>query len=392
MSNVQAVTALTISGSLTFGMVLALLGYLKLTLARHPQQATRRIDLLLSLLNLALIPLTIAAGVLVDFWGVRHTIITGSILLSLAFLALSAGAAYRRTLVYVAVAAFGASAVGTASLVLMPQGLFGTHETTASLQLGLVLVALGALLMQPLLDILVRSVGFRLTMLFVALVSLAPAFLAALPDRGTFPARGTIDALSGLLQDGGVWMAGLVFFCYAPLEAFVSVWTTNYLSNTGQSQRQVRWLAGFWCAFLLSRLLVAFIEHAGYLRDDWSGWFLFASAMLSTVTLGNMAGAIRPAHGGKGLILLGFFLGPLFPLLAGMLFRMSQTQDLTGTAFGVLQACGILGSLALAPLVRVSARARTIQGALVIPLVIAGVLTAAILLFGLAQTITEPRA
>jgi hypothetical protein len=371
---------------MTFGMVLALLGHLKTVLARRPPEpGTRRIDLLLSLLNLALAPMMLAAGLLVDFWGVRQTIIAGSVLLSLAFLSLSSGAAYKRTVFAVAVAAFGAAAVGTSSLVLMPQGLFGTHETTASVMLGLVLVALGALLTPPLIDLLVGGIGFGRTMAVIAFLALVPAFLAALPERGTFGGAASPAALAPLLQNAAVWMACVVFFCYAPLEGFISVWVTSLLNSIGHPERQVRWLAGFWGAFLLSRLAVAFIEHAGYLGDQVAHWFLIGTAFLTAVALGNLAGAVRAINAGKGLLLVGFFLGPLFPLLAGMVFRMSHTHDLPGTTFGLLYACGSFGSLALAPLVSLSARASNIGVALRIPLFISLVLAAATVLFVLTS-------
>jgi hypothetical protein len=385
MLGVQAVTALTIGGSVAFGMALALLGHLKLELSRRPEQVTGRVDLLLSLLNLALIPMTIAAGVLVDFWGVRPTIILGSVLLALSFLALSAGANFGRSIVAVTVAAFAAAAVGTSSLILMPRGLFGLHEATASLQVGLVLVALGALLMPPLIDLLVRGVGFGRSMAIVAFLMLLPAFLAALPPAGDLAAEGQIGQLLPLLKEPGVWLAGVVFFCYAPLEAFVSVWSTAMLGGIGESRRQVRWLAGFWTAFLLSRLGIGFVEHAGYLHDDWSGWFLFGSALLAAVVIGNLSGTFRAHQTSTGLVFLGFFLGPLFPFLVGMLFHLSSDAGLPGTAFGLLFACGSLGSLVLSPLVHVSAGARTVQAALRIPLFLALLLAAATLLFVLSQ-------
>jgi hypothetical protein len=331
----------------------------------------------------------------------------------------------------------------------MPRGLFGAHEATASLQLGFVLIALSALIMPPFVDLLVRGIGFRRVMAIIAFLVLAPAFLAApaavgfkLSDRaiealrrdnvpelvvqklkdlkdqeftsraefvealnqrlgederqryqdivlnraGDLATGGSRTRLDRLVEDPSMWLAALVFFCYSPLEAFVSVWTTTLLISMGEPQRQVRWLAGFWSAFLLSRLAFAFIEHAGYLHDDWASWFLFGSALMSAVVIGNLSGAFRAHQAGMGLVILGCFLGPLFPFLAGRLFSLESTRDVPGTAFGLLYGCGSLGSLALAPLVGLSASARSIQAALRIPLFIALVLAAATLLFILSQS------
>jgi hypothetical protein len=384
--NTQAVTALTISGCLAFGMVLALLGRFKLALADRPEQVTGRVDLLLSLLNALLIPMMFGAGLLVDTIRPDRTMVLGSVVLALAFLALSAGPAYLRCVLSVIAAAFGAAAVGVATVVLMPRGLFGDFETTASLQFGLVLVSLGALLTPPLIDVLLRCVGFGRSMAVVALLMLAPALLAW-RAWGALAESPPPIPLSALFEDAGVWMAGLVFFCYAPLEGFLSVWTTALLTQLRQPERQVRWLAGFWSAVVVSRLAVALVEHAGYLGDAWSGWFLVGSAVLAAVVLGNLAGAVHARYVGSGLVLLGCCLGPIFPLLVGMLFHRPAALQWQGSAFGLLYACGSLGSLALAPLVASSARAQTLMRALQVPLALAGLLAAAVLLFVL---LTKP--
>jgi MFS family permease len=388
MSNV-AVTTLTVTAAVVAGMVMALFGNLKLVVARRPEHADRQVGRLLSALNLALIPFMLAAGLFVDAWGVRPTLIAGSMLLALSFLALSARPAYEQTLFTVAAAAVGACGLHVATLVQLPRGLFGVSEVAASLQLGLVFVALGALLAPPLLDMLLATAGFRRTMALLALVFLLPAFLAGLPAAEDF-AHPRVARLAEVL-DPRVLMAGLVFFVYAPLEAFVSVWTATYLGNLGQAERQSRWLACFWAAMLASRFGFAFILQGSSLGDEYTGWFLVLPAVLSAVVLGNMSGATRHQSALSGLILLGFFLGPVFPMLLAKLFMALVGVDAAGnkvdgpdgTAYALLHAFGSVGSLLLAPLVRLSAGQRSIQAALRIPLLIALVLAASTLMFAL---------
>src|SRR4051794_12231465 len=169
MPQLPALTVLTVTSCLLVGMVLALLGNLKLALARRPEQTHGSIRRYLTLLNLLLIPLILLAGVLVDLAGVRAMLVAGSILLALAFLSLSAPTNFGRTLFATGVAALGASILWVATIVLLPSGLFGPQELTASGQVGLVLVAMGALLTPPLFDLLVYSAGFRRTMALLAL-------------------------------------------------------------------------------------------------------------------------------------------------------------------------------------------------------------------------------
>ena len=390
MPHVPALTVLTVTSALLVGMVLALLGNLKLALARRPEQTHGSIRRYLTLLELLLIPLILAAGILVDLAGVRAMLVTGSVLLALAFVSLSAPTTFGRTLFATLVAALGASILWVATLVLLPSGLFGPGELTASCQVGLVLVAMGALLTPPLFDLLLHTIGLRRTMAFFALILLAPAFFAGVTRADEFPIPSARNPLFGLVADPAVWMAAVVFFVYAPLEAFVSVWTTTYLTSLAMPQKQSWWLAGFWTSLMLSRVLFGYLQHVIQqytpLGSSHEGWFLVLSAALAAVILGNMAGMVHPEKAFWGLILLGFALGPLFPILLGLLFQVRGVESAPGTAFGLLHAAGSVGSLLLSPLVTLSAGARKIQVALRIPLFIALVLTAVTVLFALVTT------
>jgi hypothetical protein len=391
MPYAPALTVLTVTSALLVGLVLALLGNLKLALARRPEQTHGSIRRYLSLLNFLLIPLVAGAGVLVDVAGVRVMLVAGSVLLALALVSLSAPTTFARTFLATLVAALGASILWVATVVLLPSGLFGPREVTASCQVGLVIMALGALLTPPLFDVLLHAIGLRRTMALFALVLLAPAFLAAVPRADEFPIGSARHLLFEPLNDPAVWLAAAVFFVYAPLEAFVSVWTTTYLTTSSQPQKQSWWLAGFWTSLLLSRVLFGYLQHViqqfTSLGTSGDGWFLVLSAALAAVVLGNMAGTVRGDKAFWGLILLGFALGPLFPILVGILFQYKGVEAAPGTTFGALHAAGSVGSLLLSPLVNLSASARTIQTALRIPLFIALLLTAVTVVFAL---VTRP--
>lgn len=378
-----ALTALTVSAALAVGMVMALLGHLKLALARRPDQADSRVRNLLFLLNFLLIPLILLAGLLVDSWGVQAMLITGSVLLALAFLALSARLNYTRTLIAVAVAALGAAALHVAAVVQLPRGLFGMSEVAASLQLGMVFVGLGALVMPPLFDLLDGLLGFRRTMAVLAFLFLLPAFLTLLPPADDIHQAQGLAGLGDLFTDAGVIVAGFVFFVYAPLEAFVSVWVTTYLDSLGQPERKSRWLAGFWVAMLGSRFLFAIVLHLSTFGDNYLASFLILPAAFSAVILGNMSATIRHHRAVWGLVLLGLCLGPVYPMLLGILLNMRSVTPVPGSAYALLFTFGSVGSLLLSPLVRLSAGRNTIQAALRIPLLIALVLTAATLMFAL---------
>ncbi len=71
MDKVLAATVMTVSGAFVVGLVLALLGSIKLNLTKHLQLGQRGVAGLFAVLNLALIPSMLASGVLIDRFGVR---------------------------------------------------------------------------------------------------------------------------------------------------------------------------------------------------------------------------------------------------------------------------------------------------------------------------------
>ncbi len=383
-----AITALTVSACLAVGMVMALLGSVKLALAHLPDRADSQIRALLTTLNLLLIPMILLAGLLVDRWGVRPMLLTGSLLLFASFLAMSFGLPYRRTLVMVTIAAVGASALYVSTMIQLTKGLFGNSEIAASFQLGMVFIALGGLVTLPLLDVLLHSIGFRRTMGLFSLFLLMPALLAWIPDSLNFPDRPNLDQFPLHLIDRRVILAGLVFFVYAPLEAFVTVWTVTYLTNLGQGDKQSRWLAAFWIAMIGSRFVFAVVLHLSglYNQHTFLGWFLVVPALFSAVVLGNMSGTTRYDFAFFGLILLGVFMGPLYPMLLGLLFDREHSMEPQGSIFGLIYLFGSVGSLVLSPLVHFSAKRQSIQAAMRIPLFLALGLTAITLMFTLLQS------
>jgi fucose permease len=382
MTGNYGVMVVTITGALVCGMMLALLGGLKLALAKRLELGEGRVGALLSVLNLALLPMVLLCGVALDRWGSRPVMILGSLVLCLALLALGARLRRNGAIAAVLAAGLGAAAVATASMVLMPRAFF-PNQPSASLNLGNVFVALGALVGAGLADVLLRTMDLKRALAVFAFVCLVPGVAAAVPRH--LDAVHHHASLTLMLSSSAVylWMAGLVFFFYAPLEASVSVWATSYLTELGHDERRAgRFLAGFWAAFLASRLLVAAAQHAGWLWEAADAWLLVVPALLAAVVLGNLAGAAARNSAPVALVLLGLLLGPIFPTLLGVVFHAFPEEE-WGTAFGSVFALGSLGGLLLTPVVGVAAQRRTVQAALRVPMLLALLLTAVALVFAL---------
>jgi fucose permease len=382
----RPVTEITISSAFLFGVLLALLGSLKLTLSRSPELNQRRAASLFSLGNIALIAMMPLAGVLIDSIGVQPVLIFSSAATAVSLFALGYRPAIPRGLAAVLLGGLGSAGLCAASIVLMPEA-FLWHNPSASLNAGFVFFACGALVTPSLVDVLTRLIGYRRGMALLALACLVPGVVAALTN-GDDLRVGAAEAmeLAHLWSERPLWFAALVFALYAPLEASITVWATAYFTDHGSDERRVtRVLTGFWGAFLSSRLFVAAVLLANFFRAEMDAWILVLAALLTAVAIGNLAGAVGSRQAGRGLLFVGFCLGPIAPTLVGMVFNRVNPA-LYGMSVGILFAAGSFGSLAIAPVIAWTARAKANpQSALFVPLFGALLVTAATLVFALIK-------
>ena len=378
-----ALQATTISAAFVFGMILALLGSLKLALAKRLNLGEGSVGRLLSALNGAVIPLMLLAGYCIDTLGAQVVLILGSLATALAVASLGLKPTYGRAFGSLLLAGLGSAGVGAAALVLMPHAFFGVDRlASASLNLGCVFIALGALVTPVLSDVLIRLLEFRRTAAVLAVLCLGPALLATLPNQFQGVAKQGVD-LTALLGDANLWLIGLVFLFYAPLESSISVWTTTYLTDLGQGEGGAAWmLSAFWTAFLASRLLTAMLLHWAA-APSGEPWLIVAAGVAAAAVIGNLVGTAYQSSARVSLVLLGFLLGPIFPTLVSLVFRSAPESP--GTAYAMVFAVGSVGSLVMAPLIGARARRTGVQTALRIPMVLALALAASALVFTLTR-------
>jgi fucose permease len=363
--DLSSVAAVTCTAAFVFGMLLALIGGLKLKLAERLQIGEGRVGGLLAALNLALIPMMLVSGLLIDALGVRVVLIVGGLLAAVAVCSLALRQSYLASFVCVLVLGAGAACLSTASVVLMPVAFgFRPGELAASVNLGHVFVALGALMTPTLTDLLLRTLDFRKTVALLALVCLVPAATAALWPLvpGVEPAEKA--DLAEVLLSFPILMTGVAFLFYAPLEFALSTWGSTYLTvDQGYPEGRAAWLMSFfWLAFLVGRVLMALLFHWLRLGPGWEPWIIFLLAIAAAALMGNLAGSGKPRSAAWGLVGLGLALGPIFPTLVAA--ALYAAPDSRGTAYGAMFAVGSLGSAALAPVLGVLARGKSVLRAL----------------------------
>ncbi len=322
----------------------------------------------------------VLGGLLLDRLGVSLMIAAGSVFICLALITFAWTERYGSAIAAVFLLGVGAACMSPATIVLMPQAFF-EERLGASLNLGNVFFALGALITPTLVEVLLIGTGYRRALMWLCLAAVVPLAIVPFAETIRVPESSEVGSI---FTEPDLWFAGLVFAFYGPIEYFLSTWTTTFLTYLGHREDRAAWLlSAFWLAFLAGRVIMAFVEIQSptVFWPRAEPWIIVALAFFVCVALGNLAGAVSRQRAAWGLLLLGLLLGPIFPTLVSVLFNNERFTGERGTVYGGMFAIGSLGSFVLPPAIGMYARRTNIQHALRIPLLVGlAMLVAAVIL------------
>jgi len=374
-----------IAGLLACGMGVALLGSVKVALARKLKIDEARVGGLVSMFGFAMIPVMLVMGFLADKLDKKLVVIAGSLLIVASLLVLSRATKYVSALFAVLLLSAGWSALVIVLNALM-QPAFGGAETSA-MNLGNFFFGLGAFLTPLVIALLIGHVGLTRAMLILAVLAVACGALAAgvnFDDFGKAAAKPVAGELAApdmpgiapplarptptigmLLSEPVLWLCALALVFYAPLEATMAAWATTYLGEKGLSEGSAaRLLSAFWLAFMASRLLTAVLVIRFPIVGGSETLLIVALALLCVlmwmcVVWSRSRGMAIAMVVGAGLV-----YGPVFPTLVGVLlgpdgFKFQPT--LAGRAVGVFFAVGGIGWTLIPMAIGAYARRTSIQ-------------------------------
>jgi fucose permease len=261
-----------VAALLVSGMGVAVLGSVKLPLAKRLLMDEARVGGLVSVFGFVLIPVILTAGFVTDHIGRRAVFMTGSVLFAASLVLLAVARKYLAALAAVLLLGAAWAMLINVGNVLTPPAFAGDPPNlTRATNLANVFFGLGAFLTPLAVAYLVVRHSLTTALGFLALFSLVPAALALGVDFRALTTGGpeqtsSTDApgFGSLLRDPFLWLCGLAMFFYSPLESSLGAWTTTYLGERGVSERIApRFLSGFWLAFMASRLTAAFLLPSG---------------------------------------------------------------------------------------------------------------------------------
>ena len=365
MALLIAMTAVVL---LVGGMGAALLGSIKLALARKLDMDEARVGGLLSMFGLAMIPVILSAGFITDHVGKQPVVIGGCVLVAAALVVLGVARRYWAALVGIVLLSAGWSAIVN---VINPVAViaFGGSEAF-SMNLACFCFGAGAFVTPLAVGFLLKRVGLTRALVILAGSLAVPIVLAAVADysllatpaaEGTAEAREAAAGIGRLLRDPVMWLCTLAFLFYGPLEAATGAWTTTYLRDNGWSEgASSSLLSAFWLSYTFSRLATALGVSAIGLPEGGERVMILVLGAVATVVL---AGIVFGRGRGTALAMViaaGIIFGPIFPTLMAVLLGHFD-PSLHGRAVGLMFSIGGIGTVTIPAAMGAYAKRTSVQ-------------------------------
>jgi FHS family Na+ dependent glucose MFS transporter 1 len=359
-------TSMTVVVLIVGGMGAALLGSIKLALARKLDMDEARVGGLISVFGLAMIPVILSAGFVTDHVGKQPVVIGGCVLVAAALVVLGAAKRYWGALAGVVLLSAGWSAVIN---VINPVAVIAFGGTEAySMNMACFCFGVGAFVTPLAVGFLVQRIGLTRALLVLAGFLVIPIALAAATDYSTLTkAAGAAEAtaepvgIGTLLGDMVLWLCTLAFLFYGPLEAATGAWTTTYLRDHDVSEKATAGLLSvFWLSYTASRLATALTVGALELPAGAERVMILAFGIAAVAVLSGIVAARGRVAAIAMIVAAGVIFGPIFPTIMAVLLGHFD-PSLHGRAVGLMFAIGGIGTVTIPAAMGAYAKRTSVQ-------------------------------
>ena len=356
-------TLMQIAALATAGMCFALLGSVKLPLARKLQIYEGKVGGLVAVFGMTLVPMVVVAGFLVDLLGKQAVLGGGFLLVIISLVVLAHSRRYAAALVAVLVLGTGWSALVNVLNVTSPPAFVPPDDLPQrmayAMNMGDFIFGVGTFVTPLIIVSCAQRFGLTGTLYGFAAVSVIPLSLGLGVDWEALRVganESVAGGLAKLLSDPIVWLCSAAFFFHVPTEASIATWATTLLTDKNVSEAKASTLLSvFWMTFMGSRLVTALT-----LPEGAAATLVVMMACCSVaITLGIVF--CRGTTLMRILIVVaGAVVGPIFPTLIAILLAHVE-PSLHGRAVGIFFCIGGIGWTAIPILIGLYAKRTTVQ-------------------------------
>ena len=332
------------AGIFVFGIVMAILGAILPSLFERVGFGAGAAGNLFLTMNFAMLATTVFFGPLVDRFGFKSLLAVSAFLVALAFFLLSRAASYGLILAAAVVLGLGGGGLNGGANALTSDLHEGEKRGTALNVLG-IFFGFGALSIPFLIGTLRELLGVPTILLIATALGLLPVVIyIVLPFPRAKQAQGfPIKEAARIARSPLLWLCAFILFFQSGNEFTAGGWISTYLQRThglGADAAALA-LAAYWAAIMLGRLL-----SSRLVRRLRSETLILGSAALALAAAVLMALAPSGAAAAAGAVLLGLGFAAIYPTTLAIVG--GRFAALTGTAFSVAIAVGLVGGM-LAP-------------------------------------------
>jgi len=358
----KKLTVASSAGIFIFGIIMAILGAILPQLSSLLQLDKARAGNLFFFMNLGMLAASIVFGPLVDRFGFKIFLALSSLLVSLSFVGLAFSGGYSFVLVSVVILGLAGGVINGGSNALI-NDLHPSRRAAALNFLG-IFFGIGAMLIPLIIGSFLHQLGLRSVILLAAGLSLIPFVLFSVfyfprPKQPQgFPLRDIKKIASSKL----LWLGAFILFFESGNEFSIGGWLSSFLQEKFQfSLNQAALvLSGYWFFLMIGRLVFPLINRL-VKRET----IVFFSAALALVSVSGLI--ISPL---KGLavvfaLLTGLGLAAIYPTTLAVVGE--QFPALSGTAFSLAIATGLVGGMISPWLVGLISQHSTLQIGLLVP-------------------------
>ncbi len=292
---------------------------------------------------------SLLAGPMVHRLGMRVALVIGAILTALVGFYIATRPPFVAFVLVAIVTGFGAGVAESgfqAYIVALPNSTALTNRLHAFFGVG---ALLGPLLATWILGFASwRTVWFVLAAaqvpFVVAIWATYPRHEVVAPEPSVSHEERTRGLLSSALRERTVLLGAALLAVYVGLEISMGNWGFSYLVQARGEHRVLAGyvVSGYWLGLTLGRFLISpFASKIGATAANMAFGCLIGVTVVAALTWALPAAASIP-----GFVLLGFFLGPIFPTAMAMVPNVTPAR-LVPTAIGVMNAGSVVGGSAL---------------------------------------------
>jgi fucose permease len=295
---------------------------------------------------------SLLAGVMIHRVGMRITLVVGATVTAVAGFYVATRPPFAAFVLIAIAAGFGTGVAesGFQSFVVALPG------STALLNRLHAFFGVGALL-GPLLATWILGLASWRTVWFVLAATQIPLVIAvwatysrdetAVSEPGAADepeAKRSRGLLATALRERSVLLGALLLAVYVGLEISIGNWGFSYLVQARGEHRVLAGytVSGYWLGLTLGRFLISpFASRIGASAANMAFGCLAGVTIVAALTWLLPGAASIP-----GFVLMGFFLGPIFPTAMAMVPNLTPSR-LVPTAIGVMNAGSVVGGSAL---------------------------------------------